>query len=211
MTKKKVIVEDGIIAGNYEDKYSSNNFISRYLVNNFIKEIVSIVNYINPKNIHEIGCGEGNLSILLYKNGFKKIIGTDLSKKIISEARKNAKSNNVNINFEAKDVYAIDDTYSAELIIACEVLEHLYEPEKCLRIVKKIASPYLLVSVPREPIWRIMNICRGKHIKSLGNTPGHVQAWTKGGFVKFISQHFKILKISNPIPWTIILAENNTI
>jgi hypothetical protein len=29
--------------------------------------------------------------------------------------------------------------------------------------------------VPREPIWRIGNMARGRYLGDLGNTPGHIQ------------------------------------
>ena len=37
----------------------------------------------------------------------------------------------------------------------------------------------LLVSVPREPLWRGLNMARGAYMRDLGNTPGHVNHWSK--------------------------------
>ena len=65
-----------------------------------------------------------------------------------------------------------------DLAAAIEVLEHV--PDR--------ADPgrdgpgdrrHLLVSVPDEPLWRILNVARGAYIRDLGNTPGHVNHWSQ--------------------------------
>ena len=45
---------------------------------------------------------------------------------------------------------------------------------------------FILLSVPKEPIWRICNMARGKYWKDLGNTPGHIQHWTKKKFCRMV-------------------------
>ena len=45
---------------------------------------------------------------------------------------------------------------------------------------------YLLVCVPREPLWRGLNMARGAYLKDLGNTPGHLNHWSKRSFVALL-------------------------
>jgi len=45
---------------------------------------------------------------------------------------------------------------------------------------------------------------RGKYFSSLGNTPGHIQRWSKKKFINFVSNYSKIDTIRTPLPWTII-------
>ncbi len=48
---------------------------------------------------------------------------------------------------------------------------------------------HLLVSVPREPLWRGLNMARGAYIKDLGNTPGHLNHWSRKAFVELLGRH----------------------
>ena len=70
---------------------------------------------------------------------------------------------------------------------AIEVLEHVPEPDHTLAEMARVAKRHLLVSVPREPLWRGLNMARGSYLRDLGNTPGHVNHWSKRGFVSFLS------------------------
>jgi len=60
--------------------------------------------------------------------------------------------------------------------------------------------------VPREPIWRILNIARGKYIGDLGNTPGHVNHWSRRGFIDLLSRRFDVVEVRSPLPWTMALC-----
>ena len=43
----------------------------------------------------------------------------------------------------------------------------------------RCAERHLLVSVPREPLWRMLNMARGAYWSDLGNTPGHLNHWSR--------------------------------
>ena len=57
------------------------------------------------------------------------------------------------------------------------------DPEATLAEMARVARRHLLVSVPREPLWRGLNMARGAYLRDLGNTPGHVNHWSKRAFV----------------------------
>ena len=65
---------------------------------------------------------------------------------------------------------------------------------------------HLLVSVPREPLWRGLNMARGAYIKDLGNTPGHLNHWSRKAFVELLSRHGTVEEIRSPFPWTMLLV-----
>lgn len=92
------------------------------------------------------------------------------------------------------------------MIVCCEVLEHVADPEAALEILARLSRRWLLTSVPREPIWRVLNMARGKYLSDLGNTPGHLHHWSSNGFRTFIASRFDIVEIATPLPWTMILA-----
>ena len=47
--------------------------------------------------------------------------------------------------------------------------------------IRRVTTSHALLSVPREPIWRMLNFLRGKYWSSGGNTPGHLQHWSRRG------------------------------
>ncbi len=53
-----------------------------------------------------------------------------------------------------------------ELASAIEVLEHVPDPEHTLAEMARCAERHLLVSVPREPLWRVLNIARGAYLRA---------------------------------------------
>ena len=70
-----------------------------------------------------------------------------------------------------------------------------------------LSKRHLLVSVPREPVWRVMNMARLGCIADLGNTPGHVQHGSRRAFIAFVARHdAEIVEVRNPLPWTQVLC-----
>ncbi|WP_207642472.1 hypothetical protein, partial [Desulfosporosinus sp. I2] len=65
---------------------------------------------------------------------------------------------------------------------------------------------HIILSVPREPLWRILNLARGKYIPDLGNTPGHIQHWSKKSFLRLVNRYFDVLEVKSPLPWTMVLC-----
>jgi 2-polyprenyl-3-methyl-5-hydroxy-6-metoxy-1,4-benzoquinol methylase len=201
----------GIIAGNSYDKYGTKNPIYRFVLNRFLKAFDSLVYQSGARYVHEVGCGEGNLSVRLAKQGYG-IYATDLSGRVLCTARKNAKDNGVGIQFESVSIYSLTPVrHTAELVVCCEVLEHLENPIHALKVLGQIAKPYLIVSVPREPIFRIANILRLKYIHRLGNAPGHINHWSKEAMLKLLRTEFEIVKVVDPLPWVIVLCKTRSL
>lgn len=201
-----VLIEEGIIAGNYYDKYGTNNPVARLLMKNFFSEVNSLVGISKCMEIHEIGCGEGHLSRMLAKNNLR-VRGSDFSRQVVEKAIAISVKEDIDVPFKAASIYDMNPSAdAAELIVCCEVLEHLDDPEKALAIISQLAKPYLLVSVPREPLWCILNLVRGKYLTHGGNTPGHIQHWSRGSFIKFLSMYFDVIEIRTPTPWVVALC-----
>ena len=70
----------------------------------------------------------------------------------------------------------------------------------------RVAKRRLLVSVPREPLWRALNMARGAYWKDLGNTPGHVNHWSKRSFSRLLARHGEVVQTRSPFPWTMLLV-----
>jgi 2-polyprenyl-3-methyl-5-hydroxy-6-metoxy-1,4-benzoquinol methylase len=201
------VVEEGVIAGNVENKYESHNPIARRLMQGFLDAVTELAAQSDCTSALEVGCGEGKLAIHLKSVLGLDIRGTDFSPQILAQARINAARAGIDVPFELLDLnHAEIDAPVADLVVCCEVLEHLPDPEASLRQIARAAERALVLSVPREPLWRVLNIARGKYWSALGNTPGHLQHWSQSGFVELVSRHMEVVEVRAPLPWTVVLA-----
>jgi 2-polyprenyl-3-methyl-5-hydroxy-6-metoxy-1,4-benzoquinol methylase len=199
-------VEEGIVVGNTYNKYATQNPLIRLIMAGYEAALTELVEKVQPKTIHEVGCGEGYWTLNLQRKGFRAR-GTDFSHRAIHVARLNALANCSENSFQVQSIYDVRaDWDSADLILCCEVLEHLAYPQQALEALRRIVTGHLIVSVPREPMWRALNILRGKYIMRLGNTPGHLQHWSKRNFIALLGKSFEVLEVRQPLPWTMLLC-----
>jgi 2-polyprenyl-3-methyl-5-hydroxy-6-metoxy-1,4-benzoquinol methylase len=195
--------------GNVYDKYASRNPIERRLVDGFLEQVGELVDRSNATEAHEVGCGEGEISMLLARRGLR-VRGSDVSAEVIEEARRRSQATGVTVDYRAAPISGLHvDRDAAELIVCCEVLEHLGDPDAGLETLAGLARPWLLVSVPREPIWRALNLARGKYVRDLGNTPGHLGHWSRRGFIALLRSRVEVVDVRSPLPWTMALCRAN--
>jgi len=200
-----VRIENGVVVGTSGGKYRNPNLLARYFVRSFDNAISELAKYAAPANVLEVGCGEGHVTQLLLDATDAQIIATDLSANIIIEAQQNVSSNRV--TYRAVDLMLLEPLEPApEMVVCCEVLEHLTDPYGGLKALISQRAKWYLLSVPREPIWRGMNMARGAYLKDFGNSPGHLQHWSRRSFLRFISHSLKPVAIRAPIPWTVVLC-----
>jgi SAM-dependent methyltransferase len=194
---------DAVIGGNLYPKYTTRNPIARRLVDNFLTTLHRLVHATGAREIHEVGCGEGHLSILLAADGLR-VRGCDLAPGAIAAARRESAARGLAIPFALADLYDLEpERDGAPLVLCCEVLEHLPEPRRALAVLARLARPHLIVSVPREPLWRVLNLARGRYWGDLGNTPGHLQHWSAPAFLALLQEQLEVVELRTPLPWTI--------
>jgi SAM-dependent methyltransferase len=192
-----------LIGGNVYPKYTTRNPIARRLVGHFIATLRELVQATGAREAHEVGCGEGHLSMLLAGDGLQ-VRGSDLSPAAIAAARQRSRAQGRDLRFELADLYRLEPApHGAPLVLCCEVLEHVPDPARALAVLATLARPHLIVSVPREPLWRILNLARGRYWRALGNTPGHLQHWSTPAFLALLQQHLEVVELRTPLPWTI--------
>lgn len=199
-------IENEVVVGNVEDKANLKNPIGVRLVEHFDATFFRLLDQVKPESIHEVGCGEGRLVLEMHRRKSVYLRGTDISEVLIPDL----KSKKIkNTSFETKSIYDLEPTVDhADVIVCCEVLEHLDDPVKALRVLHSLGARKYILSVPREPIWRILNMARLKYLPDFGNTPGHFQNWSSKGFVKLLETNgFRVETIKKPLPWTMVVAE----
>lgn len=188
-------------------KYENSNLISQYLVNNYFRSVAKLVDLTQEvESAHEIGVGEGRSTQRL-SSLIKDISGSEFLEHLLPIAKKN----NPDLKIFQESVYELKyQKESVDLVFLLEVLEHLDYPGIALREIKRITRKYLILGVPNEPLWRILNMSRLKYIRSFGNTPGHLNHWSRTAIVDLVQKKFgKVVAVESPIPWTLILAKKD--
>jgi 2-polyprenyl-3-methyl-5-hydroxy-6-metoxy-1,4-benzoquinol methylase len=197
-----------VAGGNVYDKYGTSNPIERRLVGGFISRLLALAERTGASDVHEVGCGEGELARRLAARGLR-VRGTDASPEVIAEARRRAEVAALDVEFRAAAVEELDPARdAAELVLCCVVLEHLPDPNAGIAMVARLANPWAIVSVPREPLWRALNVARLKYLGDLGNTPGHLNHWSRRGFIEFLGARLEVIEVSSPLPWTMALCRS---
>ena len=192
--------------GNTYDKYGSSNPVVKRLMAGFHGSLDELWKRARPGSVLDVGCGEGVLTHRWAKRlGDGRAVGIDLDDpKLHSHWQARRRDN---LEFRAEEATSLsfaDDEF--DLAAAIEVLEHVPEPEATLSEMARVARRHLLVSVPREPLWRALNVARGAYWRSLGNTPGHVNHWSKRAFVSLLSRYGEVEEARSPFPWTMLLV-----
>jgi hypothetical protein len=83
------------------------------------------------------------------------------------------------------------------------VIEHGDEPRAGLQEVAGAAGGVLL-STPREPLWRLLNLTRGKYLRDLGNTPGHLQHFGRRELVPLAQTVLDVRAVRSPVPRAVV-------
>ena len=192
--------------GNTFDKYGSENPVVRRLMTGFHARLDELWGEAAPGSVLDVGCGEGVLTAQWAERLHDgRVVGIDLDDpKLRAEWEKRSRPN---LEFRAEEATSLsfaDDEF--DLACAIEVLEHLPEPEATVAEMARVARRHLLVSVPREPLWRALNVARGAYLRRLGNTPGHVNHWSKQAFVSLLSRYGTVEEARSPFPWTMLLV-----
>jgi 2-polyprenyl-3-methyl-5-hydroxy-6-metoxy-1,4-benzoquinol methylase len=192
--------------GNTFDKYGSTNPVVRRLMARFEGTLAELFAQAAPGSVLDVGCGEGVLTHQWAEAlGERRIVGIDLDdEKLKAEWRTRQRPNLEYRTIPAEHLPFADGEFA--MACAIEVLEHVPDPAHTVAEMARVASGHLLVSVPREPLWRMLNLARAAYVAQLGNTPGHVNHWSKRSFVRLLSQHGEVVEKRSPFPWTMLLV-----
>lgn len=194
---------DEVPTGNTYDKYASKNPIERRLMSGFFAALDALVPTASPAAVLEVGVGEGEVSSRLAQRWpAAHHIGVDLPDPELAVHWPGA-----GFSGAFADIARLPfPDRSFDLVLAIEVLEHVPDPPAALAEIARVARGDIIVSVPREPIWRAANLARGKYLGAIGNTPGHINHWSRKSFTAFVGQRFDVRQTRSPFPWTMVAA-----
>jgi 2-polyprenyl-3-methyl-5-hydroxy-6-metoxy-1,4-benzoquinol methylase len=195
-------------AGNLYPKYATRNPAAQGLVTRFRGALDELIDLAAPASILDVGCGEGVLAAAwVDRPGVERVVGVDVEDaRLPAEwAARGRPGLDLRAIPPAPPLPFGDDAF--DLVTGIEVLEHVTDPDALLAELARVARGHVLVSVPREPLWRMLNLVRGAHWRSLGDTPGHRQHFSRRSLVRLVSGRGRVLAVRSPLPWTVALVQ----
>jgi 2-polyprenyl-3-methyl-5-hydroxy-6-metoxy-1,4-benzoquinol methylase len=199
-------VAEAVPTGNTFDKYGSNNPVVRRLMAGFEAALDDLLAAAGPRAIADVGCGEGVLSARwAARPAIERVAGVDLDDPALRAEWATRAAPGLELRpYDGRTLPFADGEF--DLAAAIEVLEHVPDPAATLAEMARVARGHLLVSVPREPLWRGLNLLRGAYVRDLGNTPGHVNHWSRRSFVRLLARYGEVAAVRSPFPWTMALV-----
>lgn len=196
-----------VATGNTYDKYAATSPIVKRLMAGFERDALALLDRAAPASIIDVGCGEGVLTEQwANRSPDRRIVGVDLDDPKLK--REWELRSRPNLAFHAAFGHELPfGEHEFEAATAMEVLEHVPDPGAVLAEMTRVASRWLLVSVPREPLWRALNVARGAYLRELGNTPGHLNHWSKRSVSRLLDTYGRVVELRSPFPWTMALVE----
>ncbi len=147
----------------------------------------------------DLGCGDGVLSYLLWKEGFY-VTGFDTNKTAIKYSKEKHSELNTNVNFFSGDEYNTGlDNRSFDLTVCADVIEHVSYPEKLISEANRVTkvNGYVIYSTPIKTTF-----------KPIDNA--HVQEYFPEEFNAALEKFYsKVdIRISHPFIWYDLYTRN---
>ena len=190
------------IGGNYYDKHNSSNPIVKWMMKKFYGTFIDILKDTPGQTLVDIGCGEGHLTNIIYNECDFEIKALEMD----GATALHAGALYPHLDVQQRNIINFGGQY--DILIASEVLEHVEEYPKAIKNCATVAKTCVF-SVPREPWFRLANVARLKYLPRFGNTPGHVNNWTKGDFKKLLEGYFDHVEIQTTTLWTVAVCKND--
>lgn len=106
--------------------------------------VLKVAQDVHGKKVLDVGCGDGALSFVLAKAG-ADIVGVDNQTLGIEFAKENMNKldikHTLHYNFLVASAYELpfpDNTF--DVVVSCEVIEHVLEPERMIREMHRVAK-----------------------------------------------------------------------
>ncbi|MCK5015841.1 MAG: class I SAM-dependent methyltransferase [Candidatus Peribacteraceae bacterium] len=185
------------------EKYGWNDVSHPNSCNYLGKEIIRELKEIRPKNILDLGCGNGALCDLM-KSEFNhmEIVGVDYDKQGIELANKHYPSIDFyNYGVQDDPDALLDKTEGLfDVVVSTEVIEHLYAPQLlpayANRVLKKGGK--LIITTPYHGYLKNLSLSIlnkwDSHLDPFWDG-GHIKFWSKSTLTKLLKNNgFEILE-----------------
>lgn len=143
--------------------YWSKNIIERFIWQSKLTTVKKILKTIPYQRVLDVGCGDGEL--LRTIRSASRYTGIDISPTQIAYMRSHMKElrrlHTGPISLLRSDAIPLPfPSQSFDLVLACDVLEHVLDPLRLIKDIKKVLKPkgFALLSIPNEPLWEVMRL-----------------------------------------------------
>ena len=190
--------------GSIYDKRKPRDPLSRMIIQNFLGSVRGLIRGLEAQSILDVGCGDGWLTAhLLEARPQASVIAVDVSTALVDLVGILPPAVKVVV---AAGEHLPFDRDAFDVVVASEVLEHLPQPDASIREISRVTRRYALLTVPFEPFWSLGNILCGRHLRTLGNTPGHLHRWSRRTFRRLLDREFVRITSRVAFPWIVVLA-----
>ncbi len=161
------------LAGREADTYST-----RYLA----PHVRNICAQLKAGKVLDLGCGNGSISRILAEQGCR-VWGCDVDRSRVEMAARRVPSGQFKLLSVYADPAELGET-GFDLVIACEVIEHLYFPRKLPEFARSVLAPqgHLLVTTPYHGYLKNLSVALSNRWDS------HHGVLDDGGHIKFFSR-----------------------
>ncbi len=203
-----------MVIGNHTQKYTAKNPAIRWLTERWVANLEATFARIDadagrsggpPQRVLEVGCGEGVISDKLQRR-WGNTVGLDLPDADLRAQWREIGGDHAPAFLHADALRLPFQDSLFDVVVAVEVLEHLPDPARGLEEIARVGRGHVVLSVPREPIFRGCNLIAGRYVKDLGNTPGHLNHWSGAAFKRFVGNVAAVREVTYPFPWTTVWA-----
>lgn len=202
------MIPDAYFARFSTKKYRNENPVQRALIRRFVSSLHDLFIEAGPvSSVLEVGVGEGFLSGYLSEQLPQiRFTGVDLAASDVEKLREKFPRVEAHVGsaYELESVVGSGGGY--DLVMCCEVLEHLDDPARALDAMLALRPRRLILSVPHEPFFMLSNLARGKNVTRLGNDPEHVNHWGPRSFRELLETRLDVRRMTTSYPWILALT-----
>lgn len=135
-----------------EDRYRKEYlFLRKEIYRERVKEFLVMLSGSSPKKLLDVGCGDGGLGLLLGRALGSKVYGVDIAQKGVLLAKKKGVAAKVG-DVQRRIPF---DSGQFDVIVANEIIEHLYDPDTFLKEVSRVLAKngLLIIGTPNLAFW----------------------------------------------------------
>lgn len=131
-------------------------------------------------SVCDVGCGSGYKLIRNFRE-YNPVVGVDVPETVEWLRQKHPKFTWLTERLEQPS------SIRADLVIACDVIEHVLDPDALITYIKSIRPRLVVLTTPERN-----QILAGRHFGPPGN-PSHIREWGYADFRRYVGDHFDIL------------------
>ncbi len=197
-----------LISNDTKLKYYSKNPLKKMLIKGFFNKLSALVQGLNPREIIEIGCGDGISGYLINQNlkGLEYYLA-DLQSESLIVASKVIKITD-SVKLDARELPYADKSF--DLALCLEVFEHIQGWERAFDEAIRVSRKALIFSIPAYPWYQWSNLIFLKNVARMGEHPQHINQFQYRktlNKIEMLSRPLNLkVNIQMAFPWLIGIA-----